>query len=172
MVAHVLAAALESRARPVLVVTGHAAARTGAALGAISGVEIVHNPDFAEGMATSLKAGIAALPRTIDAALVLLGDMPLVSSRTLDRLIDAFARERPEAVVPVYEGRWGNPMLIDRSLFSSVMKLSGDRGARRLLEEPGRLVVGCGVDDPHVLTDVDTPEILASLVRSRGSDAG
>jgi len=94
LVVHVVSAAMESRASHVIVVTGHAAARTQAALEGRP-VAIVHNPDYAAGMATSLKAGIAALPNMIEGALILLGDMPLVASTTLDSLIEVFTRERP-----------------------------------------------------------------------------
>ena len=80
LVAHVVAAALASRAAPVIVVTGHAEARVIEALAGLA-VTIVHNPDYAGGMAGSLKAGVAALPKVCDGALILLGDMPLVRPR-------------------------------------------------------------------------------------------
>src|SRR5262249_58415650 len=88
----------------------------------------VANPDFAEGLSTSLKAGIAAVPAACDGALVLLGDMPRIEALHLDRLIEAFA---PGAiVVPVHEGRQGNPVLWPRSLFAEIMQLQGDAGAK------------------------------------------
>ena len=104
---------------------------------ALSGMDVtfVHNPDYASGLSSSLKAGVAALPESASGALILLGDMPRVSAKLLDRLIAAFA-ERPEtlAVIPVIGGERGNPALLSRALFAKVATLEGDAGARRLLE--------------------------------------
>ena len=129
----------------------------------------MHNRDFGSGMATSVKAGIAALPDTAECALILLADMPLVSPATLDRLIATFDEKRPAAVVPAYDGQWGNPVLIGRALFPQLLALSGDRGARAILQEAGD-VITCDGDDPHVLTDIDTPDALARLIAAARQD--
>src|SRR5262245_23137232 len=88
MVRHAAEAAVASRARPVLVVTGHQAADVRAALAGLD-VRFVENPDYAAGLSSSLKAGLRALPPSADAALVLLGDMPRIAGAHLDRLIQA-----------------------------------------------------------------------------------
>ncbi len=109
-------AALASRARPVVVVTGHAREAVEAALAGLP-VLFVDNAEFATGVASSLKAGVAALPGEVAGALVLLGDMPAVEAATLDRLIDAFAaRPLALAAAPVHAGRRGNPVLLSRAL--------------------------------------------------------
>ena len=145
---------------PVLVVTGHEAeAIRVAAEGRAS--DFLHNPDYAEGLSTSLKAGIAALPEDVAAALIFLGDMPRVSGVTLNRLAMA-AAEKPgmAAFVPTFEGRWGNPVLIRRALFPSLQQLHGDQGARKLLEANRDMVEEVPVDDPGILADFDTKEAL------------
>jgi molybdenum cofactor cytidylyltransferase len=154
---------------PVLTVVGHDAARVSAALAGVD-TSFVENPDYAQGMSTSLKAGIAALPETAAGAVVLLGDMPLVTPTIVARLVAAFA-ERPtaKAVVPTAGGQRGNPILIGRRLFPEVMALTGDVGARRLLESAGDDVIEVAIDDGAVLTDVDTPEALAGLTSQHGS---
>lgn len=162
MLAHVAALARASRAAPVLVVTGHARREIEAAL-AGEALTFVHNADHASGMAASLRAGIAALPPRTKGVLVLLGDMPLVRSDTLEHLVDAFSRDVPDAVVPAVKGQRGNPALVGRSLFARIMELGGDEGARRILFDPGVRVVECEVDDPGIFADVDTPGALAAL---------
>ncbi len=89
LVRNVAEAALASRARPIIVVTGHAAAQVEAAL-KNRDLSFISNPDYRTGLASSLKAGIAALPETAAGALILLADMPCVSVSLIDRLIQAF----------------------------------------------------------------------------------
>src|SRR5437660_1054260 len=89
MVARTAQRLLSSRARPIVAVLGNQADAVDAALGKLP-VERVHNPAFADGLSTSLKRGITALPPDLDGALICLGDMPLISGRHIDRLIAAF----------------------------------------------------------------------------------
>ena len=163
LLSHVVATVLASRASFVVVVTGQAADRAEAALRDNRPTSLVHNGDYASGMASSLKIGIGALPPSAEGALVLLGDMPLVASSTLDQLIARFRPEEADAVAPVHQSRQGNPVLIGRCLFPRLMALTGDQGAKRLLADPSIRVVGCPVDDPGILVDVDTPAALAAL---------
>lgn len=159
LVRHVAEAALASRARPVVVVIGHAGAGVRAALGGLDAT-IVDNPHAASGMAGSLKAGVAALPADCAGALILLADMPRVRARTLDALIAAYAAgdRRPDAVAPVFAGRRGNPVLLGRALFGAVAGLEGDVGARALLAQAD--VREIEVDDPGVSIDIDTRAAL------------
>jgi len=168
LVRHVVEAALASRARPIVVVTGHAREVVETALETLS-VAFVHNADFASGLASSLKAGIAALPGGAAGALILLGDMPGVGPALLDRLIGAFTdNPRALAATPVHAGRRGNPVLLASPLFPAIARLEGDEGARRLIEEaagneagPAR-VIELAEDSDAVTLDVDTPEALAA----------
>lgn len=164
LLAHVVATAAASRVAAIIVVTGHGAERASGALAGLD-VALVHNPDFADGMASSIGAGLAAVRRGVEAVLILLADMPLVTHATLEALIATFDRERPDAVVPTHHGRRGNPVLISRSLFPALMRLTGDEGARRILADGRSRVLTCEVDDPGVLVDVDTREALAALKR-------
>lgn len=163
LVRHAAQAALGSALRPVVAVTGHAAEAVRGALAGLA-LTLVENLAYAQGLSTSLKAGLAALPAEVAAAVVLLGDMPQVSSALLDRLAEAY-RAAPDAaaVVPVSGGRRGNPVLLDRRrLAAELAGLGGDHGAGPLLR--GRADVHeIAVDDESVLADVDTAAALASL---------
>ncbi len=155
--------ALASRASPVIVVTGHERERVEAALKGLP-VCIVHNPDYAEGLGTSLKAGIAAVPAEADGAIICLGDMPQVSAALIDKLIAAFDPERGAlVVVPSIEGRRGNPVVWSRRFFHDLMQIQGDIGARHLIGSYAEAVVEVPVADVAALTDVDTPESLSAV---------
>ena len=163
MIARVVDNVLSSRARPVVVVTGHRSDEVRAAL-AGRPVMFVHAEDFADGLSASLKAGVAALPETAPAALVCLGDMPLVTGRMLDRLIDAHDPDEARAiVVPTHRGQRGNPMLWNRRFFAEILALSGDAGARSLLGRHSEQVAEIEIGDDAVLRDFDTIESLAAL---------
>ena len=155
-------AALASKARPVVVVTGHAREAVEAALSGLA-FQSVDNPAFISGLASSLRAGIAALPPEAAGAIVLLADMPAVTSALIDRLIAAFvARPDALAATPVGAGRRGNPVLLSAALFPSIAKLEGDEGARRLLAAlPAERLTEVLVDDLGATLDVDTPDALA-----------
>ena len=161
LVRHVADAALGSIARSVWVVTGHEGESVRARLDGL-GIRFVHNPDFALGLSTSLKAGVMALPAEAKGVVVLLGDMPRVTSEVINSVIQAFeAQPQAIAAVPVYQGEWGNPVLLSRSLFGAVAALQGDAGARKLLNGRAGEVLEVPVSNDAVLIDLDTPEALA-----------
>jgi molybdenum cofactor cytidylyltransferase len=163
LVRHVAEHVLASRAKPVIVVTGHQKERVERALAGLP-VTFVHNPDFATGLSTSLKAGIAAVPAEADGAIVCLGDMPQVSATLIDRLIGAFEPERGALVViPTIEGKRGNPVLWARRFFADLAAVEGDVGARHLIGGYAEAVVEVALDDAAALTDVDTPEALIAV---------
>jgi molybdenum cofactor cytidylyltransferase len=154
---------LASRAKPVIVVTGHQKDRVERALAGLP-VTFVHNPDYAEGLSTSLKTGIAAVPAPADGAIVCLGDMPQVSAALIDRLIAAFEPERGALVViPTIAGKRGNPVLWARRFFGDLATLEGDVGARHLIGGYAEAVAEVAVEDAAALTDVDTPEALIAV---------
>jgi molybdenum cofactor cytidylyltransferase len=161
---HSVEAALSSqRAGPFLMITGYEAKRSEACIAGLD-VAVQHNPDFASGLASSLKVGIAALPETADGVIVMLGDMPKITGAMLDRLILAFGENRDaKAVVPLVTGQRGNPVLLSRSAFGDVQALSGDQGARKLLDLWGEAVIDVALDDDALLFDVDTPDALQKL---------
>jgi molybdenum cofactor cytidylyltransferase len=152
--------ALASRARPVVVVAGHERARVEAALAGLD-VRLVHNPDYAQGLSTSVKAGLAALPPEAEAAIVCLGDMPQVTSALIDRLIAAFDPEQNALVVlPTFLGKRGNPVLWSRRFFPELMALEGDVGARHLIGAYPEVVTEVPVEDSAAMVDIDTPDAL------------
>jgi len=155
--------ALASRAKPVIVVTGHQREHVEKVLAGLP-VRLVHNPDFAQGLGTSLKAGIAAVPADADGAIVCLGDMPQVDAVLIDRLVGAFDPDRGAlVVVPTFEGKRGNPVLWSRRFFPDLTAIEGDVGARHLIGRYGEAVVEVPVEGKAALTDIDTPEALLGV---------
>jgi molybdenum cofactor cytidylyltransferase len=152
--------ALASRASEVIVVTGHQAELVEQALAGLN-VKFVRNPEFAGGLASSVKAGIAAVPDSADGAVICLGDMPLISAQLIDRLIETFAPDRGHLIaVPVSEGRRGNPVLWSRRFFKELMTLDGDIGARHLIAKHAEAVAEVPVDGDSAFLDIDTPAAL------------
>ena len=155
--------ALASRAKPVIVVVGHERAEVEKALAGLP-VQLVHNPDFAQGLGTSLKAGIAAVPAEADGTIVCLGDMPQVDASLIDQLITAFDPDRGALIVmPTVEGRRGNPVLWSRRFFPDLMAIEGDVGARHFIGRYSEAVLEVPLEGRAALVDVDTPEALVGV---------
>jgi molybdenum cofactor cytidylyltransferase len=153
-------AAAASKANPVIVVTGHEAERVAASLKGLEALRI-HNPDYAAGLSTSLKAGIQSLPQDADAAVVVLGDMPDVSAALIDKLVAALDPARGALIaVPTREGRRGNPVVWSRRFFEELAHIDGDTGARHLIAQHNEAVVEVPVEDEAAFHDIDTPEAL------------
>jgi molybdenum cofactor cytidylyltransferase len=156
-------AALASKARPVIVVTGHQRERVEGALAGLP-VRLVYNPHFAEGLGTSLKAGIAAVPPEADGAIICLGDMPQVDGALIDQLIGAFDPDKGAlAVVPTIKGKRGNPVVWSRRFFPDLMAVEGDVGARHLIGRYAEAVTEVPLSGTAALTDIDTPEALQAV---------
>src|SRR5712691_5273864 len=119
---------------------------------------VVLNPDYANGMSTSIHAGLRALPPATEAAMIVLADQPFVTSQTLNVLIDEYRRARPSVVIPTFNGFRGNPVLVDRSLFAEMMGIRGDIGCRAIFGDHAESIVKVPVDDRGVVTDIDTME--------------
>ena len=169
MVARVAQRLLASRARPIIAVLGNQADAVDSVLGKLP-VERVRNPEFAAGLSTSLKRGIAALTSDLDGVIVCLGDMPLISGRHLDRLIAAFnPLEGRAIIVPTRRGKRGNPVLWSRRFFAEMADLAGDVGAKHLIREYAELVAEVEMDDDAVLVDIDTPEALDAFREKRNA---
>lgn len=161
LVRHVVDAARASHASDIIVVTGHEREQIETALSDPKTV-FIHNPHYAEGLSTSVKAGLAALPIDCDGAVILLGDMPLVTADIINALIAAIQlAPHQSAAVPVVNGEWGNPVLLMRKSFADVSSLTGDAGARKYLQDHRDHVLEVPVSDTAVLVDLDTPEALA-----------
>jgi len=160
MIARTVDSVLSSRARPVLVVTGHQGAEIKAALGDRP-VTIVPAPDYESGLSASLRAGISALPPDAGAALICLGDMPLVSASDIDTLLDAYDEaEGRLIVVPLHGAKRGNPVLWDRRFFVAMAGMTGDQGARKLIELNLEYVAEIELTSEGVVRDFDGPEAV------------
>ena len=163
MAARVLSAVTASAAGPVVVVTGHEADRVEAVLRR-DGPTFVRNPAYAEGLSTSLEAGLRAIPGDVDGVVVCLGDMPRVKAPHIDRLIAAFNPLEGRAIcVPTFTGKRGNPVLWGAQFLDEMRAVAGDVGARHLIGAHGELVAEVPIDDDGVLVDVDTPEALTAI---------
>jgi molybdenum cofactor cytidylyltransferase len=167
LIRHAVDAALESGARPVIVVTGSEAENVDEALIGTP-VTMVRNLDYRKGLSTSLISGINAVPDDCDAAVVLLGDMPDVTAHTIDRLIAAFDPEEDRSIcVATRDGKRGNPVLWSREFFPDIRKLEGDVGAKALIGENADLVCEVEMADDGPLLDIDTPDALAAYRERR-----
>ena len=164
MIAETVDRILASAASPVIVVVGHQEEQIRAAL-AGKNVRFVDANDYADGMAASLRAGVAALSDGIGAVLICLGDMPLVDKSSLDRIISAFnPAEGREIILPVFDGQRGNPVLWGQRFFNELRSLSGDAGARQILHKYMECVSEVSAASDAVLRDFDTPESVKSLI--------
>jgi molybdenum cofactor cytidylyltransferase len=158
--------ALASKVKETIVVTGHQAELVEKALEGLN-VTFVRNADFATGLASSVKAGISAVPKQADGAVICLGDMPMVSNGLIDHLIDAFAPDRGNLIaLPVSDGRRGNPVLWSRRFFNELMTLDGDVGARHLIAKHNEAVAEVPVEGDAAFLDIDTPQGLEAARRS------
>lgn len=160
MVRHAIEAALSGHLDPVIVVTGHESASVRDAL-AGTAVSFVQNDDYADGLSTSLRAGIRAVPGGCDGAMVLLGDMPGITPDLIGSLTNAFRPAESRTIcVATAHGQWGHPVLWGRRFFPEIEALRGDKGARALIAaHPGHVrEIEAGDDTP--LIDIDTPEAL------------
>ena len=164
MVRHAAEAIVSSSVASVVVVTGHESARVRKALGGLD-VTFVENPDYADGLSTSLAAGVSALPDGVDGAVICLGDMPMIEPRHVNRLISAFDAEEGRTIcVPVTRGKRGNPVLWGADYFDEMTRIKGDVGAKHLMGQYAEAVCEVEIGDEAVLTDIDTPEALAKVV--------
>lgn len=146
-----------SRVDGVVVVTGYRSDDIGKALAGLD-CPTVHNPDYASGMASSLKAGLGAVREGTDGLLVFLADMPGILPEHIDAMIDAFRAEGGKAIVrAVAGGKRGNPVILPASTFEAISKLTGDIGARPVVERSGLGVIDIDIGEAAHL-DTDTPE--------------
>jgi molybdenum cofactor cytidylyltransferase len=158
---HVARTALDAGLAPAVVVTGAEADDVRAALAGVP-VELVHNPHWAEGQSTSVRAGLQALPPEATAAVFLLADQPHIPVELVRALIERHAQTQPPIVAPTIEGKRGNPVLFDRAVFPDLMSLQGDAGGRQVFSRyPIAAVLW---NDPKLLLDVDTLEDYERLL--------
>jgi len=167
MTAHVVDAAIASSASPVIVVTGHEPELVEKAL-SDRDVQFIYNPDFADGLSTSLQTGLTLLKPNTDGAVVCLGDMPSVRADHINRIIDSFDPIKGRAIiVPTFNGKRGNPVLWHRRFFAQMSDVSGDVGARHLIGDNEDSLLEVEIEDDSILADLDTPAALAAHKAAR-----
>ena len=157
---HVVDVALASGAEPVIVVLGHQADACRTALGDRP-VQVVVNPDWAQGQSTSVRRGLAALPANVSGALFPLVDQPGITPDIINALIERHQATLAPVVWPEYRGRRGNPVLFDRDAFPQLMRLTGDTGGRPVLQAYAGHAERVPVPDAGILFDIDTPDDYA-----------
>lgn len=149
-----------SQVAEIVLVLGHAAESVEKEISTAQ-IRVVHNPDYQQGMGTSLRAGLAAVSADASAALIILADQPFVRPETLNRLIACHRESRPQTVIPqiiipMYQGFRGNPVLLDRSVFAEVKGLNGDVGCRAIFGDHTEGICKLPVDDAGILLDIDS----------------
>lgn len=148
---------LTSRAGDVIVVTGHREADVRNAL-ADRSVRFAHNADYRNGMSSSIKQGIAALPLDAEACLIALVDQPEIGVSVFNMVIDAYVSETPLIVVPTYAGRRGHPIVLDLRLREEILAMDPEQGLRQVVSLHRDQTCFVEASTETVLLDFDTPE--------------
>ncbi len=170
VLAHVLAATLASQARPIVVVLGHQTNQVRESISAYiadSAITIVENPEYQQGMSTSLRVGIQALmslSHAIDGTLIILGDQPLITAHILDRLITTKQSTGKRIVASFYNGKRGSPTLFGACFFPELLEMTGDEGGRKVLERHQQGIARVEFKDETAGYDVDTWEAYQQVV--------
>jgi len=146
-----------SRVKDIVLVLGHEAEKIKERISTGNGVVVI-NESYQQGMGSSLRAGLAALPGGVDAAFIVLADQPFIRPGTLDSLMEQYMRSGAQIVIPTYKGFRGNPVLLDRSVFPEVMALTGDIGCRAIFGNHLEGIVKFPVEDIGILLDMDSKD--------------
>jgi molybdenum cofactor cytidylyltransferase len=155
----ILAAIASARLAPAIVVAGH---HHDVISKAFPNVQIVFNPNYEQGMSTSVQAGIRALPASLDGVAVFLVDHPMIDPQTIDVLVARLGPGR--IVVPVHDGRRGHPVIFAAELFDEILALPSDQGLNTIVRRQPERVIEVFVENAGVLRDIDTPEQFARLL--------
>ena len=186
VLAHTIEATLASQARPIVVVLGHQIAQVRDQISPYldhPDVFSIENTDYLQGMSTSLRAGIQALidrestagpaAHSLAGVLIVLGDQPLMTARILDTLIASKHATGKRILIPFYNGERGNPVLFDASLFPELLEITGDGGARSVIErhrsEVARIELGASMASYDVDTWDAYQEVVAEWERNHGA---
>ena len=164
---HVLAEVKAADTEDVFVVTGY----DHEAVGAIAGrhnVKTVHNDHYVSGMSSSVRKAIETVPSHCEGVLIVLGDMPGITREVIKQVIAAYNPiEGRNLIMPVHNGKWGNPVLWGREFFDSFSKLKGDKGAKVLLREFQQEIIELEVDSDGIFMDVDTAEAYQAFLDAK-----
>jgi len=171
MIRRIARAMKASHLDDAIVILGHDAENVAAALDGLD-LRLVYNPDHAKGQSRSLRCGVENLDQSVTDMMILLGDMPHVTADVIDGLIAHHTHggnSRGRITLPVVAGRRGNPVLWGEAFFEELRAQTGDIGARGLFENHPAALNPLAFDDPAILEDADTPEMLAALRRAEAA---
>ncbi|GAC1586126.1 MAG: molybdenum cofactor cytidylyltransferase [Ktedonobacteraceae bacterium] len=174
VLAHVVETVLASQAQPLVVVLGYQAEQVRTLLTPYtsklntSKLTVIENPDYQQGMSTSLRKGVETLMSSypaVNGALIVLGDQPLMTPHILDSMIETKQTAGKRITVARYRGKRGNPTLFDASLFPELLEMTGDEGGRKVLERHRQEIAILDMEDETPNYDVDTCEAYQQVVR-------
>ncbi len=174
---HVIDATLASQASPIIIVLGHQAKEVRAHLAPYiehPNIILTDNPDYLQGMSTSMHVGLrrlivneqASSTSIVDSALMMLGDQPLITPQMIDTLITTRRTTGQRIIAPLYKGRRGNPVLFDVGFFPELLATIGDEGGRSVIERHRQFLATVEIDDPMANYDVDTWEAYQRLLQA------
>lgn len=161
MVKKVVESCLHSNLSSIYVVLGHGSEWINNCI-STEGINFVNNEDWRLGMASSINSGIGAMNNDFDGAMILLGDMPYIETKLIDQMIELF--QEYKIVVPVKNGRQGNPVLFSSTFFNDLQSIDGDKGAKRVIQENFSSVVPTHVMTNAIFRDIDTPQQMKDSV--------
>jgi molybdenum cofactor cytidylyltransferase len=168
LIARAVDTLLAAQVDQVVVVLGHEAEKVRAELQGKSAV-FVENPNYREGLSTSVRAGLGAVPAEAEAIMICLADQPLLQTADVDLLIGAFAEAKANHksfVVPFFRGQRGNPVVLDSLYREAILDVVGDVGCRRVIKHNPDRVYAVEMETDHVVRDVDTLEDYERLTGS------
>ena len=164
IIQHVCKTVLSANINPVIVVTGYENEIVSHAIPKEVD-NIVYNSDWNSGMSSSIYKGISSLPENVDGNMIVLGDMPMISTDTLQLLIDQFIKQKGRLIIyPIYEDRQANPVIFPKKYFSEILSLTGDRGCKKILKQYAENVIGIPIQSQEVVLDCDTKDDYFNLL--------
>ena len=155
---------IDSYLKPVFVVTGFENKKVLESLPK-SIDKIVYNEDWSRGMATSINKAISSLPNNIDGNMIVLGDMPLVTVKTINKLHQVFLNNNGNKIIYAdYLGKQANPVIFPKRFFDEILHLNGDEGCKKIIENNRKSSVDVSIDSSEVIFDCDTKEDYSDLI--------
>ena len=127
--------------------------------------KIIYNEDWSRGMATSINKAISSLPNNIDGNMIVLGDMPLVTVKTINKLHQVFLNNNGNKIIYAdYLGEQANPVIFPRKFFDEILHLNGDKGCKKIIYKNRKNSIGVPIDSSEVIFDCDTKDDYSDLV--------
>jgi molybdenum cofactor cytidylyltransferase len=161
-------ALIESNIESIVIVTGHRAKEVQQIIAQYK-VDVIFNPNYNEGMHTSVMKGVEALSARTDKFMVVLGDQPHLKTKMVNDLID-FSRTSPKGIiVPSFSHRRGHPVLFDKKYIQPASNLNTNTGLKQLLKEHEEDIDYYIVPDSNILFDIDTPDDYEELLKRHNS---